>query len=46
MTRGVVGYLATEAVVIPEPSTIILLGIGGFFLILRARRSPKLSQAA
>jgi Zn-dependent M28 family amino/carboxypeptidase len=43
MTRGVVGYLATEAVVVPEPSTIILLGIGCLCVMLPASwpDSPK-----
>ncbi len=32
MTRSVVGYLATKAVAIPEPSTLLLLGLGGLLL--------------
>jgi Zn-dependent M28 family amino/carboxypeptidase len=38
MTRGVVGYLATEALIVPEPSTMVLLGIGALVLLIRVRR--------
>jgi Zn-dependent M28 family amino/carboxypeptidase len=39
MTRGAVGYLATEALIVPEPSTIVLLGVGVCVLLVRVRRS-------
>jgi Zn-dependent M28 family amino/carboxypeptidase len=38
MTRGVVGYLASEAVIVPEPSTLVFLGIGALLLLIRVRR--------
>jgi Zn-dependent M28 family amino/carboxypeptidase len=38
MTRGVVGYLASEASVVPEPSTMILLGVGVLVFWGRTRR--------
>jgi hypothetical protein len=38
MVRSVVGYLATEAVPIPEPATLVLLSFGALVL-LRKRRS-------
>jgi Zn-dependent M28 family amino/carboxypeptidase len=43
MTRGVVGYLATEALIVPEPSTIVLLGVGVCVLLIRARR-PRVTR--
>ena len=46
MTRGVVGYLATEAVAVPEPSTIILLAVGVVALLVRARQSRGTRRAA
>ena len=39
MTRGVVGYLATEARVVPEPGTLVLLALGA--LCLLAYRSSR-----
>jgi Zn-dependent M28 family amino/carboxypeptidase len=39
MTRGVVGYLATEALIVPEPSSIVLLGVGVCVLLVHVRRS-------
>jgi Zn-dependent M28 family amino/carboxypeptidase len=46
MTRGVVGYLATQAAVVPEPSTIVLLGVGLLCVIVRARQSSRTRRAA
>jgi hypothetical protein len=39
MTRSAVGFLATSAVLIPEPCTVLLLGIGSVAL-LRRRAAP------
>jgi hypothetical protein len=41
MTSGVVGYLATEALVVPEPSTLVLLAIGVFGMLVYARRNHR-----
>ncbi len=38
MVRSSVGYFATAAVPIPEPSTVLLLGVGLIILKMRARR--------
>jgi Zn-dependent M28 family amino/carboxypeptidase len=38
MTRGTVGYLASEALIVPEPSTIVLFGVGFLVVIIRVRR--------
>lgn len=38
MVRSAVGLLATEAVLIPEPATILLLGLGGLALLRKQRR--------
>ena len=37
MVRSTVGYLATAAVIIPEPGTLILIGLGFFAIIRRIR---------
>jgi hypothetical protein len=39
MTRGVVGYLATEAILVPEPGEFVILLVGGTALaVYRLRR--------
>ena len=38
MTRGVVGYLATQAQLVPEPATFVMLIVGAFgFAVYRWR---------
>jgi len=37
MTRGVVAYLATAAVLVPEPATLALLGFGAMLALARQR---------
>lgn len=39
MTRGAVGWIAGEAILVPEPATILLFGPAAFWMWWRRRRS-------